>query len=297
MKVLILGSSGFVGFPIAKAFVRNGHEVYGQIRAQSKAKLLASEEIIPVIADVSNGAALVDAAAAVDVVINCLGGGDLVALTDVTYKVVIEAAKKARGSGIPKLTYILISGTWVYGEDRINMINERSPLTHPASLVSWRPATEQTVVNSKEVDGIVIRPSLLYGGSASLIEPVFKQAATGGKIEWPGRLGGRWALIHNDDLSDLVLRVAEAAPICKGLIFDASNSQTELVEDILAKVVEVSGASGFTLREPANPYEEAQAGTAIMRPSLARAILGWTPKKAGFVDGMRTYYAAWQATQ
>jgi hypothetical protein len=39
------------------------------------------------------------------------------------------------------------------------------------------------------------------------------------------------------------------------------------------------------------------ATTATLRPYLARSLLGWQPRKAGLVDGLETYYAAWQAAQ
>lgn len=51
MKVLILGATGFIGGPVAQAFVRNGHIVYGQTRSANSAKQLEALEIIPVIAD------------------------------------------------------------------------------------------------------------------------------------------------------------------------------------------------------------------------------------------------------
>ncbi|TDL25628.1 NAD-binding protein [Rickenella mellea] len=296
MKVLVLGATGFLGLPVAQAFVRSGHEVWGQTRSQSKAKLLASEEIIPLIADPSNGPAWAEAAAKADVVINCIGGDDIVALTQKVYQVVAEAAKKARGASLPKLTYICTSGAWVYGDDRTNLVSERSPLNNPAALVKWRPEEETRILKSTEFDGIIVRPAMLYGRSGSITHMLFAQAAKG-KIEWGGHKRGRMASIHVDDAAELFLRVAEAAPICKGVIFDASNNQTESVEDILINIVEVSGASGYSFREPDNVFEQAVATTTLIRPSLGRALLGWAPKKAGFVDGMKTYYASWQAAQ
>jgi nucleoside-diphosphate-sugar epimerase len=43
--------SGFIGLPVAQAYVRAGHIVYGQTRSQASAVDLAAEEIIPVICD------------------------------------------------------------------------------------------------------------------------------------------------------------------------------------------------------------------------------------------------------
>ncbi|OBZ68987.1 hypothetical protein A0H81_11336 [Grifola frondosa] len=74
MKVLVFGASGFAGLPVAQAFVRAGHIVYGQTRSAEKAKLLAAEEIIPVVAEVENTAAYVSLIATVDAVVDVMGG-------------------------------------------------------------------------------------------------------------------------------------------------------------------------------------------------------------------------------
>jgi hypothetical protein len=44
-------------------------------------------------------------------------------------------------------------------------------------------------------------------------------------------------------------------------------------------------------------YEEALTTTSLIRPYLARALLGWQPRKAGLVDGLATYYAAYLASR
>jgi hypothetical protein len=97
-------------------------------------------------------------------------------------------------------------------------------------------------------------------------------------------------------LANFVLRVTERAPTLGGLLFDASNSVTESVEDFLNKLVKVSGAKEYTFFEPTNAFEEAMAGTVLLRPHLGRTLLGWHPVKAGLVDGMETWYASWKAS-
>ena len=123
----------------------------------------------------------------------------------------------------------------------------RSP-TRPTKadnyLIAWQVAHEQVVIASQTLKGIVIRPSLLYGRSGSILSSLFKQAY-GGEITWNGTLGGRYALIHQDNLIDLYVKVVERASIPSGLIIDASNDFTESVDDILATLVKVSGEKGY----------------------------------------------------
>ena len=102
------------------------------------------------------------------------------------------------------------------------------------------------------LNGIVVRPGLLYGRSGSLLAPFF-QSASEGNVWYPGKPGGRFAFIHTDDLADLFLRAIEKSAICGGRIFDAANAQTESADDVLAALVKVSGAQKpYEYRTPAN---------------------------------------------
>ncbi|KDQ52201.1 hypothetical protein JAAARDRAFT_50342 [Jaapia argillacea MUCL 33604] len=297
MKVLVLGASGFIGLPAAQALVRAGHVVYGLTRSAAKAKELAAEEIIPIVGEVSDPSAWVQHTTHLDVVIEAVGGMEIKSLSAVLLSAISSAAKAHRPVGSPKLTYIYTSGTWVHGDHRTEVVTDTTPLTRCAELVSWRPDREQRVLNDPVLNGIVIRPALLYGRSGSLFTPLFAGAAQG-KVSWPGRPGGRYALIHTDDLADLFLKASEKAQIVGGKVFDAANDFTESVDGILAKVVEVSGAKGpYQYTEPSNLYEVALQSTTLLRPYLARSLLGWQPKKTGLVDGLATYYAAFQAAQ
>jgi nucleoside-diphosphate-sugar epimerase len=154
-----------------------------------------------------------------------------------------------RPAHVPKLTYIYTSGTWVHGDNRTDIVTDTTPCTNPAEHVAWRVNQEQRVINDSGVNGIVVRPALLYGRSGSLTAKLMKSAREG-RVAWYGTPGGRYALIHCDDLADLFLRVAEKAQMIGGNIFDAANDHTESVDDMLQKLVEVSGAQG--------PYEYVQ---------------------------------------
>ncbi|TFK49591.1 NAD(P)-binding protein [Heliocybe sulcata] len=295
MKVLVLGASGFIGLPVAQALVRAGHSVYGVTRSAAKAKQLAAEEIIPIVAEVAKPDTWISHVPTADVVIDAVGGMEIKTLSDSVLQAVSQAAKARRPSFAPKLSYIYSSGTWVHGDSRTEVVTDTTPCTNPMPLVAWRVDQENRVVSDPNVNGIVIRPALLYGRSGSLLAPLF-EGASKGKVAWYGRTGSRFSMIHCDDLADLYVRAAENAQLIAGKVFDAANDFTESGDDVLNKLVEVSGAKGpAEWIEPENPYHEALNCTSLLRPYLARALLGWQPRKPGFVDGLATYYAAWQA--
>lgn len=295
MKVLLLGAGGFVGFPAAQAFVRAGHIVYGLTRSTDKAQIFAEEEIIPVVGDVTDTESWTPLIATVDVVIDAVGSPDNSTLAGKLVAAAASAAKSLRPSHAPKLTYIYTSGTWVHGENRKDTKTDTSPLTEPIPLVAWRPAVEQQVVTNPDVNGIVIRPALVYGRSGSITAQLF-QTAYNGKVSWYGTPGGRWAVIHTDDVAELFLLAAEKSALVSGKIFDAANDTTVSVDDLLSRLLEVSGAQGpFEYVKPENLYQSAIATTSLLRPYLARSLLGWHPKKAGLIEGLETYYNAWKA--
>jgi len=80
MKVIVLGASGFIGFPIAQALTRAGHIVYGLTRSEAKAKQFAAEEIIPVVGQPESDSwhSLISTA---DVIIEAVRGPDLKTLS------------------------------------------------------------------------------------------------------------------------------------------------------------------------------------------------------------------------
>lgn len=116
------------------------------------------------------------------------------------------------------------------------------PITNPIEFISWRSAQEQRVLVNPLLNGVVIRPSLLYGRSGSLLGTLFKTAEEG-RVAWFGEPDDRWALIHADDLAELYVLVAEKAQLIGGKVFDAANDFTESVDDILKSLARLTGVS------------------------------------------------------
>ncbi|OBZ68989.1 hypothetical protein A0H81_11334 [Grifola frondosa] len=127
MKVLILGASGFIGLPVAQAFVRAGHIVYGQTRSAEKAKLFAAEEIIPVVAETENTAAYLSLIATVDAVVDVMGGVNTKTTSALVLSATLDAVKRRRPPSAAKLVYVYTSGTWVHGDDRKDIITDTTP--------------------------------------------------------------------------------------------------------------------------------------------------------------------------
>lgn len=188
----------------------------------------------------------------VDVVIECIGGPQTRQLSTTVFDAISTAVQELRPPTVPKLTYLYTSGAWVHGENRLDIASDTTILGNGPALTAWRRDFEQLIVKSTLVNGIVIRPGLLYGYSGSITSMMFAQAEQG-KLEWYGKPGGRVGFIHADDLADLYVKVTEKAPFVGGMIFDSSNDQTEGFAEVFQKMFEVIGVKGeVNYVEPGN---------------------------------------------
>ena len=132
MKVLILGASGFIGFPVAQALVRAGHEVIGTSRKRDNVQLFEREEselnsirdtraqnlrtlyhlpaVTPLIVDPTKDDSWTKEVDTLDAVIDALGGSTPIAEQAIANVRAAEKAAKNRSPSAAKLTYIWTSG-------------------------------------------------------------------------------------------------------------------------------------------------------------------------------------------
>lgn len=197
--------------------------------------------VIPVVGSPAEPATWTHLVATIDVIIDAARDDKNHKLMIDIFKLVTDAAQRLRPVGAPKLSFIATTGVGVHGDSRTEFVTDTTPITRPIALAAGRAKAEQEILKNDVVNGIVIRPSLVYGRSGSLTEILFGSAAAG-KAQWYGEPGARLGLIHTDDLADLYLRAAEKAQLIGGQAFSGVNSFTESVEDILAKATYVSGA-------------------------------------------------------
>ncbi len=138
MKVFITGATGYVGFNVASAFRRAGHEVWGLARSEEKARKLIQHEIHPVIGSMQKPESYLKTAEECSVLVHAASdmSGDMVDLDRRTIETFLRASK----AGVRPKTVIYTSGVWVHGNTGDRLVDETSPLS-PARLVAWRPCS------------------------------------------------------------------------------------------------------------------------------------------------------------
>jgi nucleoside-diphosphate-sugar epimerase len=298
MKVFVTGATGYIGYSVARAFRRAGHEVAGLARSEGKAKRLVENEIRPVIGTLQDPSTWRPAAEAASVLIHAAVDyqADTVALDRQTVASLLDAAK----AGPSPKTVVYTSGVWVSGNTGDAPADETAEPDPPA-LVAHRPEVERSVLGAAHVKGLVLRPGLVYGHQGGLTGIFFGGAASGAlSVVGDGR--NRWAMVHVDDLADGYLRAVESG--LAGEIFHFTDRSRPRVNDLAEAVARATGYAGTightSVAEAAQTYgpmAECLALDQHVDSRKAVRLLGWQPRHGGFVDEVATYLASWKAAQ
>jgi nucleoside-diphosphate-sugar epimerase len=299
MKAFITGATGYIGFNVALAYRRAGHEVWGLTRSEEKARMLARHEIRPVVGRMQQpedwGAAAKDCAVLIHAAVDYQT--DPFALDRQTVEFLLSLARQ----GPRPKTLIYTSGVWVYGDTRGRLVDESTPL-NPPKMVARRPDIEQLVLSAADVRGLVIRPGCVYGYQGGLTGMWFAGAVQEKNLSAVGDGANRWTMVHADDLAEAYLRAGESG-LC-GEAFNITDRSRWSIADMLAAVAR---ATGYTGRIEFVPVAEAAKSMGDFAECLAldqhvdarKAVrrLGWQPKHGGFVDDVETYFLSWKAAQ
>jgi nucleoside-diphosphate-sugar epimerase len=316
-KILVIGATGYIGQALALSLMRSGcHTVYGLARTPEKAKSLEALEIIPVkgsVSDSANYLSLIQSAN-IDVVVDAAGAGaeSKKILDDLLLvgKHRLEAAQQA-GIKTAKLGFIYTSGTWVHGScnepvDDLTPVGVALAPTQPPELVAWRPALEQEVLASSEIlDTLIIRAALVYGGAGtiwtSLFSPLLDAARAGASaVAVKAKPDSMPGLIHVDDVASGLHAAVEKLPLISrtGIypVFDLVTSQ-ESMKIILETAAKVLGFKGIVNMAGVEGDLFAEAMNTSLNGNSSRAIqlLGWQPKRFGYVQRMDLYAKCWVA--
>jgi nucleoside-diphosphate-sugar epimerase len=297
LKAFITGGTGYIGGSVAQALRRAGYEVYGLCRSVEKARLLARDEVLPVMGDLSRPESYAEAAAECAVLVHA--AADLAKGMVGPDKAGVEALLAAGARGARPKTLIYTSGVWVYGGTGERAADETTPL-RPLALVAWRPAHEQMVLNAGSVRGLVLRPGCVYGKSGGMTASWFEGVERKKELSVVGDGKNRWAMVHVDDLADAYVRAADCG--WSGEIFNVTDRSRDTVGEMATAAAHAAGFPGGARFVPVEEAAKAMGGFAealaldqhIESWKMARR-LGWNPSHGGFVDGVRSYLEAWRA--
>jgi nucleoside-diphosphate-sugar epimerase len=319
VKVLVLGATGYIGLPLSASLRRDGHTVYGLVRSDEKARLLAQYEVIPVLGTVEGPEYLETVRTTnIDIVVDASTAkpGENAVLSGL--KQIAEERQKQRGPHAARLGLIHLSGTWVHGSSKLP-VNDLNPVgiardagcpTQPPQLVAWRPEGEQVVLAARDVlDVVVMRPALVYGGPSKLFslwfEPILEAVNTGSKgdVTLLADASAQPGLIHVDDaVSAIHLTVAKFGLVSSASgnypVFDIASS-SEPLQPILDSASKALGFNGkLVYAGPGdNAFAIAMNTSQRLSSTRLRDLLGWRPSHTSMLEEIETFVQAWKAHQ
>ncbi|MEW1914688.1 NAD-dependent epimerase/dehydratase family protein [Kitasatospora sp. NPDC085895] len=277
MKVLVLGSTGYIGSAVVQRFAAHGHQVIRFVREDGRLSAGEPTRVGDLADPASLRAAVTDD---IDAVVN---------LTTPTGDEAVDAAavdaltERLSGSG---RAFVHTSGIWVLGATGDVALDEDAP-TNAIAIVGYRPRIEQRVLATsvEGVRAVVVRPGIVYGRGGGIPGLMVGWAREHGTGRYIGSPATRWPMVHVDDLAELfVLAVtkADAGSVLHGVAHEGV--------PVAALAAAADFAAGGTGR--AEPWPPEQAAEAVGAPfaealglnqvvSGQRAVveLGWQPSR------------------
>jgi nucleoside-diphosphate-sugar epimerase len=214
-----------------------------------------------------------------------------------TVDLVIDAAKN---SAQPK-TLIFTSGTWVYGDNSGQSVDENSQLA-VIQEIAWWPMVEQAVLNAEAINGLVIRPGVVYGKSGGMTGMWFEGASNGNVVQIVGEGNNHWAMVHIDDLALAYLLAAQSG-LNQEVFNIVDNTQYTVIKMASAAAQAAGNIRQFEFvpldeaKKEMGSLAEALALDQIVDATKAHRLLKWQPNHKGFILEVDTYYRAWKAHQ
>jgi len=279
MLVFLTGATGYIGSAVAQALRRAGYAVVGLARSDDQVRTLAAQGLGAHRGDLRDPASLAEGARNADAVIHTA----LAAAPDAGP--VDRAAVEAMLGALAQFNrpFVYTSGCWVVGNTGDKVADEDTPPA-PTPLVAWRPAVEQLVLDAARhgVQGIVLRPAMVYGCGGGLVASFGQSAREHGAARVIGDGGNRWTFVHLDDLAALYVLALRAA---SGTLLFAAHGAAVRVRDVAEAASRAAGAHGEVetvpleqARQTMGPLADALVLDQQISGERAQRVLGWRPQ-------------------
>jgi nucleoside-diphosphate-sugar epimerase len=266
VRVLIIGSTGYIGSAVASAVAAAGHEVIPLSRRETGPGVLGDlarpETIEPALRE-----------ARPDVIVHAAhpigAAADLAAIDRLS----------AFGAAL-----VYTSGIWWIGATGDTPFDERQPHGN-----SDRARVEAAVLAAAPtIRSVVIRPGIVYGHRRGIPAEMVEWAGRFGVGRYVGSPGTRWPVVHVEDLGDLFVAAIERAE--PGAVLHGVG-ETVLSSDVAAAADRAAGGAG---RAEAWPVEAAAvelgeryaanlALDQVLSSTRTRSSMDWHPHRPGLV--------------
>lgn len=310
MRVLVTGSSGFLGKAAVAALLARGDSVIGFDRVASSG---GHKRLVQVEGDIADAQALapafahrpdavIHAAAIVSVLFSV---DDPVNVVRVNIEGSLNVFEAMRATGVKRCIHI--SSEEAYGPFRTDPVTEDHPLDPAMPYGICKAAVEQfgrTYRDLHGLDVINLRPSWVYGPGLPrdrIPKNLIDAALAGRELHLPS--GADTAIDHTyiDDVTDAMLRALDH-PQHRFDAYNVGSGSAVTVNQLIARVREL--VPGARLSAGPGPYRHGGRIDIVTKGALdvsrAAAEFGWRPRfdmragLAAYLDALRAEHGALQ---
>jgi nucleoside-diphosphate-sugar epimerase len=280
MRALVTGASGFVGHAVCADLRSGGHEVSALVRRPGS----EPPGTTPVAGDLSDGDALTRRLAGVqaDCVIHL--AAEIATQRDPRKidEVNIEGTRRlltaCSAAGVTRFVFV---STVVTGDAGGAVLDEASTLPVRTAYGRSKQRGEQLVAESG-LDGVIIRPSHVYGPGGWYAEEIVKRLKQPGRLAVIGSGQNWWDVVRVEDVATACVQAAERAP--PGSIYHVVDDEPIRCYDFAALTAQALGV-GKPRRIPvwlAQRVTGKDSVAAVVRSARSsndhiKRELGWKP--------------------
>jgi nucleoside-diphosphate-sugar epimerase len=282
MKVALTGATGFIGSHVLNELHTNGHDVIALVRDDATASLV-SDRATPSVVDLYDRSAVARILGDADAAIHTATPGDATS-ADMDAAVVDAAIDAFDGTS---KSYIHISGIWIYGTN--DAITEDSPLDTP-QMVAWKPAIERRVLDVRDMRGVVITSSAVYGDAGGGVPRILLASPRdeAGNLVMLGGGQQHWPTVHAADLAAFFrLALEDASARGRYVVGNGVHATVAEMTEAAAVAVGAPGAVPGSDDEARKRLGDRFAEVLLLDQGTTahRAReLGWYPSQPSLVD-------------
>lgn len=199
MRVFVLGGTGSIGSPVVSALIKRGHDVLALARSDGAASKLAEMGATVVAGDIASPERWVARLPLFDAVIHAIDAR----LLDTLLPALAAQQRRPR--------FIYTGGCWLFGATGDQIATEETPF-RPLPAFAWMVPQLRRILESREVDGIVIHPAMVFTAAGGVFSRFARDAVERDAIGIVAGEDVRWPLVHAEDLAELYVLALERAP-------------------------------------------------------------------------------------
>jgi nucleoside-diphosphate-sugar epimerase len=210
LRVFILGGTGSIGSPIVRALIERGHEVWALARSDASASKLREGGATAMAGDIAAPERWTPRLPLIDAVIHAACGfGNEMAAIDAR---LLDALLPALAAQPKRPRFIYTGGGWLFGATGDEVATEATPF-RPVPAFAWMVPQLTRILGSRDVDGIVIHPAMVYTPDGGVFSRFARDAVDRDAVRVVGSEQVRWPLVHGADLASLYALALEHAPV------------------------------------------------------------------------------------